>query len=263
MTKPTESAPSPGGTHAPAAPARRWDLARTGLVVGGLLLAVLAVFSAGSWFPFGTLRVSTRLVAFALAFLLTVLGAQGASHSYVSGRWGRAGAWIGATVVLVGGELLVLHALSSLPEDLHLPAPRTVVLVLGVVLVVWGLSRDSDVAHEREGAQDWFTRTERILNRPNRNRGALLRCSTTTPARCSPKRPLPPRVGDASARSHASSPPVSSIAARVPRNSAPTSCASSWHPLRERKAPNGSSTAADASTATRSGRRTARNCCAG
>ena len=169
MSTPTEPVPSPGGAHAPApsaapaTPARRWDLARTGLVVGGLLLAVLAVFSAGSWFPFGTLQVSTRLVAFALAFLLTVLGAQGASQSYVSGRWGRAGAWVGATVVLVGGELLTLRALSSLPEDLHLPTPRTVVLVLGVVLVVWGLSRDSDVAHEREGAQDWFTRTERIL----------------------------------------------------------------------------------------------------
>lgn len=32
-----------------------------------------------------------------------------------------------------------------------------------VFLVVWGLSRGSDVAHDREGAQDWFTRTERIL----------------------------------------------------------------------------------------------------
>lgn len=163
MSTPTSQYPTPGRGRA-ASPRHGWDLTRTALVVGGLLVVLLAVFSTGSWFPFGTLTAPTRLAAFGLAFLLTVLGAQGASQSYVSGRWGRAAAWVAATVVLVGGELVALHVASaSLPEALHLPAPRTVVLALGVVLVVWGLSRGSDVAHEREGAQDWFTRTERIL----------------------------------------------------------------------------------------------------
>lgn len=165
MSNPPVSTPAPeGGRSNAPLPRRRWDLAKTALVVGGLVVVLVVIFSSGPWFPFAPMGAPTAVVAFGLAFLLTVLGVQGASQAYVSGRWGRAAAWAVATIVLVGGELVALRACSSsLPEELRLPTPRTVVLVLGIVLVAWGLLRDSDVAHEREGAQDWFTRTERIL----------------------------------------------------------------------------------------------------
>lgn len=160
----SDGSPGPHPVGEPPLPRRRWDLTKTALVVGGVLVVLFAVAASGPWFPFGGMRVPTRLVAFGSAFLVAVLGAQGASQSYVSGRWGRSALWVGATVVLVGGELGALNAFSAhLPADLRFQTPRTAIFALGLVMVVWGLSRDSDVAHEREGANDWFTRTERIL----------------------------------------------------------------------------------------------------
>ena len=173
---PSDSAPRGGGRHgegphstptrsAHPLPRHHWDLTRSALAAGGVLLVVLALTAVGPWFPLGRTGLDTRITVFGLLALALVLMVQGGVLAYLSGRWRSIWGWGVGAVFTVGITLGALHLVAdSLPELLRLPIPRTAVLVAGVLLVVIALSRDSDTLHERDtDPDDWFKFTGRIL----------------------------------------------------------------------------------------------------
>lgn len=146
-------------------PRRLWDLTRTALAGGGLLVIALAVTATGPWFPLGHTELDSRTSIFGLLALVVLIAVQGASLAYLSGRWRSIWGWVIGGVVVVGGALVGLQqAQGLLPDSLGLPIPRTAILVAGVLMLVVALSRDSDTVHEREtDPDDWFKVTGRIL----------------------------------------------------------------------------------------------------
>jgi len=163
------TAPAPSAAPAPATttwltPLSRWDLVRTTLVTAGLLLIVLAAASSGSWMS-GPSVLPMNVLAFGITVTLALIAVQGASLAYTSGRWGAVWWWAGAAVAVVAAALVVLRRVGDqLPSSADLPAPRAVVVVVGVLLLIVGISRNSDTVLERETTDgDWFVLTDRVL----------------------------------------------------------------------------------------------------
>lgn len=160
----TAPRPDEDGPHA-RLPRKRWDLVKTAWVGAGLYLVVLSAVADGPWFPLHTGTLPVPVLAFGAAAVVLLVLAQGTSLAYVTGRWNRIWTWIASAAVFIAAVLVVLRTVAdSLPDRVTVPIPRTALLVGGVLSLIIGITRNTDVLHDADQAtDDWFRRTGRIL----------------------------------------------------------------------------------------------------